>query len=369
MKANNLSRDLITSYSTFHNLIIPILALNQLAVAGFGAYVSSYFNNKLGSRKSLTFLHRHFWTMVLFFVLAILSKQFRMFTRRETPFVILTGVLGIFLKAQLTSKCRSTTSPYYLSLWQPLLPVFVQAATIFLGMEKLNQRKGIGMAFCFISCAAFLIYQNWGENDIFDYNFFMFVQIVVPGISSITTKKAIGADSIGLFNLGFWISLFGVIGAWFYYSCQYFVNPMDSPYFHWDYQLGLLDCGAIFVFVVFVDCFNLSCLMYITKTGQVSKAAVYSTLNATWTIVFGIIQSKYEWFILIYLVGIYTGYAYINYDKKLTAAKAKKAKVKVRFIKRVKGDYEVLERRSIHIGSDIDDEELMEKIGKLYQRL
>jgi len=106
--------------------------------------VSSYMNNKLGSRKSLTFAHRHFWGMVLFFVLAVLSKQFRMFTKRETPFVLLTGLLGIFLKAQLTSKSRSTTSPYYLSLWQPLLPVFVQTAVILIGMEKGTPRKITG---------------------------------------------------------------------------------------------------------------------------------------------------------------------------------------------------------------------------------
>ena len=38
MKASNLSKDLVTSYSTFQDLIIPILALNQLAVAAFGCF-------------------------------------------------------------------------------------------------------------------------------------------------------------------------------------------------------------------------------------------------------------------------------------------------------------------------------------------
>jgi MFS-type transporter involved in bile tolerance (Atg22 family) len=85
-------------------LIIPILALSQLAQAGFGAFVSSFMNNQLGARKPMVFLLRHFWTMIIFLVLALASKQFRMFTRRETPFIVLTGILGIFLKAQLTSK-------------------------------------------------------------------------------------------------------------------------------------------------------------------------------------------------------------------------------------------------------------------------
>ena len=149
MKANNLSKELVTSYLTFQNLIIAILALNQLAAAAFGSYASSYINNKLGSRKSLTFFHRHFWTTIVFLIAAKLKGELRFFTRKETKFVILTGILGIFLKAQLTSKNRSVSGPYYLSLWQPLLPVFVQFAVIMLGMEKSTPRKTAGMAICF----------------------------------------------------------------------------------------------------------------------------------------------------------------------------------------------------------------------------
>lgn len=242
MKSSNLSKELVTSYSTFQNLIIPMLALNQLAIAGFGAYVSSYFNNKLGSRKSLTFMHRHFWSMVLFFIIAVVSKQFRMFTKRETPFVLLTGILGIFLKAQLTSKCRSTTSPYYLSLWQPIMPVFVQAAVIFLGMENNSPRKFMGCTICIVSVTAYLIYRQLNiDSNIFDYNFFMIVQVVVPAVSSVTTKKALGADKIGIFNFGFWQTAIGWFVSLFYYSCQYIWNTMDKPYYGLQYQAGLLN--------------------------------------------------------------------------------------------------------------------------------
>lgn len=102
--------------------------------------------------------------------------------------------------------------------------------------------------------------------------------------------------------------------------------------------------------------------MYITKTGQVSKAAVYSTLNATFTIIFGLIDNRYEYWVIPYLFAIYFGYSLINYDKKVAAAKAAKAKVKVRFIQKVEKDYEVVERATITIGEDIDDEELANKI-------
>ena len=104
--------------------------------------------------------------------------------------------------------------------------------------------------------------------------------------------------------------------------------------------------------------------MYITKTGQVSKAAVYSTLNATWTIAFGFVGGQYQAYVIIYLILIYTGYSFINYDKKVAADKVKRAKVKVRFIKRVEGEYEVIGRKSINLYDDIDDEKLLDQISK-----
>lgn len=63
---------------------------------------------------------------------------------------------------------------------------------------------------------------------------------------------------------------------------------MDKPWFTIDFVLGLMDCGGIFITVIIVDTFNLAALMFIAKTGQVSKAAVYSTLHGTWTVIFGI---------------------------------------------------------------------------------
>ena len=80
--------------------------------------------------------------------------------------------------------------------------------------------------------------------------------------------------------------------------------------------------------------------MYIARTGQASKAAVYSTLHATWTIIIGIVNREYVGYIYIYLAFVYIGYSLINYDKKKAAEKAKKAKVRVRFLRRVENDYD-----------------------------
>lgn len=121
------------------------------------------------------------------------------------------------------------------------------------------------------------------------------------GIGTVTGKKALMAGNIGIFNLGFWTTAIGWTISWFYYSCQYFLDNKDSAYFNFSYQLQLLNVAGIFIFLILVDTFNYACLMHITKTGQVSKAAVYSTLNATWTIAFGIIRGEYGVYVLIYL--------------------------------------------------------------------
>lgn len=242
MKASNLNKELIVSYTTFQSLVIPILALNQLAAAGFGAYVSSYVNSQLGPRRSLTFLFRHFWTMVLFLILAILNKEFRLFTKRETPFVLLTGILGIFLKAQLTSKSRGVSGPYYLSLWQPLTPVFVQAAVILLGMEKSSPKKLLGIVICTLAVIAFVTKYTLDNafDDVFITYFFMVLQIILPGIGSVTTKKALVADKIGILNLCFWVNFFGSLSAFIYYSFHYIENPIP-PFISYSYQLDLLN--------------------------------------------------------------------------------------------------------------------------------
>jgi drug/metabolite transporter (DMT)-like permease len=313
MKSSNLNRELIVSYSTFQSLIIPVLALNQLAAAGFGAYVSSYVNTQLGPRRSLTFFFRHFWTMILFLILAIVNKELRFFTKRETPFVLITGILGVFLKAQLTSKSRGVSGPYYLSLWQPLTPVFVQAAVIFLGMEKSSPRKLLGIVICSLAVLSFIIKYTFDHtlDNVFITYLFMVLQIILPGIGSVTTKKALVADKIGVLNLCFWVNVFGTLSAFIYYSFHYIKDPIP-PFISYTYQLDLLNAGGIWVCLVFVDTFNLACLTYITQIGDVSKAAVYGTLSATWTIVFGLIRSEYELWIVFYITAILVGYSLIK---------------------------------------------------------
>ena len=69
------------------------------------------------------------------------------------------------------------------------------------------------------------------------------------------------------------------------------------------------------MFLITIEMFNFVVLMYINKTGQVSKVAVYSTLHASFIIIFGLIQEKFSRFLVFYIILIYSGYVMIFYKK------------------------------------------------------
>jgi hypothetical protein len=84
-----------------------------------------------------------------------------------------------------------------------------------------------------------------------------------------------------------------------------------GPFISHTQLFGLLDCGAIFVCLIVIDTFNLACFTFIAQTGQVSKAAVYSSLNATWIIIIELFQAQHRRWIWFYIVAIYAGYTLI----------------------------------------------------------
>lgn len=98
------------------------------------------------------------------------------------------------------------------------MPVFVMVASIWLSLEKTSPRKTAGAIICVAACVAFVIKRNWHRDDWFEYNYWYVAQIIVPGVATITTKRAVGASKGGLFNIGFWFTIIGVLGELFYYS-------------------------------------------------------------------------------------------------------------------------------------------------------
>mmetsp|Transcript_5408 Transcript_5408/g.6156 ORF Transcript_5408/g.6156 Transcript_5408/m.6156 type:complete len:122 (+) Transcript_5408:843-1208(+) len=77
------------------------------------------------------------------------------------------------------------------------------------------------------------------------------------------------------------------------------------------------------------------------------------------------IRQEYQLWVIFYIIAIYVGYSFINYDKKKASEKAKKAKVRVRYVKKVAEEYEITKRASFAIGLDITDNELLKKIEEV----
>jgi hypothetical protein len=264
---------------------------------------------------------------------------------------MLSGLITVFLDSQLGNKSAEKSGPFFLALWQPLVPVFVQGAVILLKIDNATPRKLMGVWICVISVIIFVSIDNSSDDIYSDFEIYFFIsfQIVLSGTGSVIIGRALNADGIGIFNLCFWIHIFASIFGFLYYSFQYTLEP-SPPFFSYTYQLDLLKWGGIWVFLICIDVFNLSCFLHIARTGQISKAAVYGTLGSLFTIIFGLIRSEYKPWIILYLISVYTGYSLINYDKKAAADKVRRSKIRIRFIQKIEsGDYEIQERQSITI--------------------
>lgn len=104
--------------------------------------------------------------------------------------------------------------------------------------------------------------------------------------------------------------------------------------------------------------------MYIAKTGQISKASIYSTLSPIFNIFINVVRGNYSWPIFFHVFAVIVGFGLIQYDKKKVIDKAKRAKVKIKFYTKVNEEYEVAATTTLEIDEDIDDDKLLEEIGK-----
>ena len=102
----------------------------------------------------------------------------------------------------------------------------------------------------------------------------------------------------------------------------------------------LFEMGAIFIFLMISEMFNFIALMYLNKSGQVSKVALFSTLHATYIIIFGLIKGMYSRFFIIYIVLIYCGYILMFSEKRKQAKSVSRNKRKNKFISKVKDGVE-----------------------------
>lgn len=157
----------------------------------------------------------------------------------------------------------------------------------------------------------------------------------MPSIGTVGTKLALDVGPISIFCLQFWLNLFGLFGDIFSYTAHYALDDRDRPFISFAQFTEMLDNGAIFMSLIVVSVFNASCITFILKTGQLSKAAVYSTLNASFIIIIGLIRGEYEGVVVIYIFCVYAGYVLIMYEKKKAARAKKLATIDIKFVERV----------------------------------
>jgi len=125
MKISNVSKNLVVSYMTFDSMINALMFLNQFANAGMASFSNGFMNTQLGSRRSLTFFHRHLWITIFTFILTVLKGQLKFPGKQNLHFLVVSGTLGVFLNFQLISKNAGIFTLPFMMLFQPLFPVFI----------------------------------------------------------------------------------------------------------------------------------------------------------------------------------------------------------------------------------------------------
>ncbi|CAI2366942.1 unnamed protein product [Moneuplotes crassus] len=266
------------------------------------------FNNEFGTKKSLAFFVRHIWVMAVLLILSLISKQFRMPNKKETHFICLAGVLNLFLNLQLFAKNTTLFTIPYLILWIPVFPSFILIALILLKLDKWSIRKAIGATFLLLSCGGCVIYSNITSERSFYMDSFMIAQILVPPVGALSLKLAIIKRNVGIFNLGFWVSLVAFICALLNYILIHHWNAM-SPFFSICHQLKFFDIAMIFFARIIIDVFNTACFapdpsqgIYLASKKQLMKAAVFVTLDAVFLVIFNALALKYSGWIYGYIL-------------------------------------------------------------------
>ncbi|CAI2386243.1 unnamed protein product [Moneuplotes crassus] len=368
MKISNVSKNLVVSFTTFDGMINALMLLNQLMNAGMAQFSNPIMNTRLGSRRSLTFFHRHLWITVFTFMLACLKGQLKFPGKKDFHFIVVAGSLNMFLNMQLNSKNNSFFTLPFMMLFQPLFPAFVLMYLIGLGLDKWTPRKIAGCVFCILPALSYVTLYNITDENRFFKNFFLIIQIMYPAMGAISLRFAVLKGNLGIFNIAFWASLTATALAFSYYSFQYWLAP-SPPFFSYTYQLGLMRIATIWIFRIIADTFNVCTFIYFTSKKKIAKAACFVTLNGMFIVLFNLLMGTYDTWIYAYLLFIYTGYSLIAYDRaKVSKAKLKK-NIKIRYISHVDENHKEVKYSDFTFNSELNNHELMNTIKQVGKKM
>ena len=148
MRIENLKPSLKTYYRTRMSLIDPLIIVLQLVIAGYNSLCSKYLNFSLNLLETFILFFKQFSILTILLLLGLLTHKLRSFTRKEAPYLIVTSISGIFLNQYLFLKSQQHSDPFYVALWQPLVPVFATGASIVFDFEPATRLKLLGFGLC-----------------------------------------------------------------------------------------------------------------------------------------------------------------------------------------------------------------------------
>lgn len=112
MKIDNINPNLIKYRMSFQQLHVPFLAITQLYVALYRAYMAPWVNNRSGMPRTFVLMLQQFIVMSLFFVMAIISKKSFHVTLKSIPFILITGFTHVAIQGQLFARSQIENGPF-----------------------------------------------------------------------------------------------------------------------------------------------------------------------------------------------------------------------------------------------------------------
>jgi hypothetical protein len=112
MKTDYVNPKLQKYHLTFSKLHIPLLALTQLYIAYYRAYIAGMVNNNMGMPRSFVLLMKQFLVALLFLIMALVSKDSFRVAPKSIPFIMITGITHVAMAQQLFTRTQIENGPF-----------------------------------------------------------------------------------------------------------------------------------------------------------------------------------------------------------------------------------------------------------------
>lgn len=236
MKHDNIKPTLLKYNLTFTKLHIPFLALTQLYIAYYRAYIAGMVNNNMGMPRSFVLLIKQFLVSSLFLVLSLLGGKSFKLNPKSIPFVIMTGMIHVSLSQQLFTRSQIANGPFITACYQPIVPAVSTLGAILLKFEVGTTLKYVGIVVCFVATGTRLFYDDLYdtyEGSQFIGKFFLFNQVLFLSIGVLLQKMVIAKNpNCSLLVMVFYIYGCGFLTTIIIYHVKYWNDTYNEDSAH-----------------------------------------------------------------------------------------------------------------------------------------